>query len=118
MSTGFRSSSTTRNGIPGWGGCRRRRSGSRTRLQRQRYRLLLPPERAPTPQAETARPVSRGKLKDIKIRGYVTNVTSPTEFEIEDYRITRDQSFVLDFENDAAELRFRPEEIRVGVESR
>lgn len=30
------------------------------------------------------------KPREIKIKGYVTNVTSPTQFEIEDYRITRD----------------------------
>jgi hypothetical protein len=28
------------------------------------------------------------KIKEIKIRGYVTAINSPTSFEIEDYRIT------------------------------
>ena len=39
------------------------------------------------------------RLKDLKIRGYVTSVVSATEFEIEDYRITRDTGFVIDLEN-------------------
>ena len=56
------------------------------------------------------------KVKSVTIRGYVTNVTSPTQFEIEDYRITRDSSFILDFENASPELQFKPEDIRVGVE--
>jgi hypothetical protein len=54
--------------------------------------------------------------RQIKIKGYVTNVVSPTQFDIEDYRITRDAVFALEFENDASELRFRPEDIKVGVE--
>jgi hypothetical protein len=29
--------------------------------------------------------------RQIKIKGYVTNVLSPTKVEIEDYRITRDE---------------------------
>lgn len=56
------------------------------------------------------------KVKDIKIRGYVTAVISPTQFEIEDYRITRDEGFSLDLENVSPELQFKPEDIRVGVE--
>jgi len=54
--------------------------------------------------------------KEIKIRGYITAVTSPTQFEIEDYRITRDDSFVLDFDNASPEVQFKLEDIRVGVE--
>ena len=56
------------------------------------------------------------KVKDVKIRGYVTAVNSPTQFEIEDYRITRDEGFALDFENASPDLRFNLEDIRVGVE--
>ena len=56
------------------------------------------------------------KAKDVKIRGYVTVVTSPTRFEIEDYRINRDEGFVLDFENASPDLQFKIEDIRVGVE--
>ena len=54
--------------------------------------------------------------KDIKIRGYVTNVVSPTEFEIEDYKITRERAFVLDFDNADPELKFNLDDIRVGIE--
>ena len=56
------------------------------------------------------------KLKEVKIQGYVTDVKSPTVFEIEDYRITRDQGFVLDFENASPDISFKAEDIRVGVE--
>lgn len=58
--------------------------------------------------------------KEKKIRGYVTAIHSPTSFEIEDYRITRDESVVLDFEKeddaDKTPIDFRPEDIRVGTE--
>lgn len=56
------------------------------------------------------------KLKDVKIRGYVTEFRSPTSFDIEDYRITRDEGFVLDFENASPEITFGLNDIRVGVE--
>lgn len=68
------------------------------------------PERRPAPVGTAS------KGKSIKIRGYVTHVVSPTEFEIEDYRITRDTSLVLDFENADPALQFNPGDIRVGVE--
>jgi hypothetical protein len=57
--------------------------------------------------------------KEIKIHGFVTNVNSPTSFEIDDYRITRDTSLVLDIEKDESGLAtatFKPEDIRVGTE--
>lgn len=92
-----------------------------------------PPPATPAPSPATAAPAPargpvvaveredaasprRGKGKDITIRGYVTEVTSPTEFEIEDYRISRDHGFVLDFENASPDVQFRVEDIRVGVE--
>jgi Zn-dependent protease with chaperone function len=55
--------------------------------------------------------------KEIKIKGYVTNIVSPTVFEIEDYRITRDVSLVLEFEKDeeGGNVEFHPEELRVGT---
>jgi Zn-dependent protease with chaperone function len=58
----------------------------------------------------------QAKLRDVKIRGYVTEFRSPTDFDIEDYRITRDQNFVLDFENASPEITFALNDIRVGVE--
>ena len=57
-----------------------------------------------------------GKLKDTKIRGYVTSVTSPTQFDIEDYRITRDDALSFDFENPSPDISFGLSDIRVGVE--
>ena len=75
-----------------------------------------PQAQLPPPPPVTANTVVRGKPKNITIRGYVTSVTSPTEFDIEDYRIRRDDQFALDLENADPEIRFRFEDIRVGVE--
>ena len=69
------------------------------------YPVLISPAFAQTP-----------KLKDVKIRGYVTEFRSPTSFDIEDYRITREEAFTLDFENADPEIAFGLEDIRVGVE--
>jgi hypothetical protein len=46
----------------------------------------------------------------------VTEFRSPTDFDIEDYRITRDAAFVLDFENADPAVVFQLHDIRVGVE--
>ena len=57
--------------------------------------------------------------KEVKIHGFVTAVNSPTSFEIDEYRITRDATIVLEMEKDetgAATATFRPEDIRVGTE--
>lgn len=56
------------------------------------------------------------KPKKIKIRGYITNIISPTSFEIDDYKITKDKSVVLEFENKESGVQFKPEDIRVGTE--
>ncbi len=57
------------------------------------------------------------KIKKVKIRGYITKINSPTSFEIDDYRVTRDEALVLDFENvDNGDVKFKPEDIRVGTE--
>ena len=56
------------------------------------------------------------KLKDVKIRGYVTEFRSSTDFDIEDYRVSRDQAFALDFENASPDITFQLQDIRVGVE--
>jgi hypothetical protein len=60
--------------------------------------------------------IAQAKLKEVKIRGYVTDFRSPTDFDIEDYRITRDESFALDFDNASPEISFALNDIRVGVE--
>src|SRR5260370_13027124 len=57
--------------------------------------------------------------KDAKIHGFVTTVNSPTNFEIDDYKITRDMQLVLEVEKDesgGATASFNPEDIRVGTE--
>jgi hypothetical protein len=57
--------------------------------------------------------------KPVKIHGFVTAFNSPTSFEIEDYKITRDTTLVMDVEKeDDGELlaTFRPEDIRIGTE--
>ena len=56
------------------------------------------------------------RVKEVKIRGYVTEFRSPTDFDIEDYRITRDQAFALDFANASPDVTFQLNDIRVGVE--
>jgi peptidase M48-like protein len=68
------------------------------------------PLQVPKAQEQTA------KLKEVKIRGYVTDFKSPTNFDIEDYRITRDDAFTLDFENASPDITFGLNDIRVGVE--
>jgi Zn-dependent protease with chaperone function len=59
--------------------------------------------------------VSSAKPKEVKIRGYITQLVSPTSFEIEDYRITSEESLVLEFENQTAGLSFKKEDLRVGT---
>jgi hypothetical protein len=57
--------------------------------------------------------------KDYKIHGFVTSITSPTSFDIDDYRITRDNTLSLEIEKDSddgAAASFKPEDIRVGTE--
>jgi len=59
---------------------------------------------------------SAGPQKKIKIHGYVTNILSPNSFEIEDYKIMKDQEFVLEFENQGTDVSFNLEDIRIGTE--
>jgi peptidase M48-like protein len=74
------------------------------------------PPVAAQPRTPAGQPAASAKLREIKIRGYVTEMRSPTDFDIEDYRITRDEAFVLDFENASPDVTFRLQDIRVGVE--
>jgi hypothetical protein len=57
-----------------------------------------------------------GATKNVKIHGYVTQVTSPTNFEIEDYRVTSDRGLALDFDNAGPDVKFVLQDLRVGVE--
>jgi hypothetical protein len=57
--------------------------------------------------------------KEVTIHGFVTDVKSPTSFEIDDYKVTRDRSLVFDLEKqegDKTLTAFKPEDIRVGTE--
>lgn len=58
--------------------------------------------------------------KERKLRGYVTAVHSPTSFEIDDVRMTRDPATTLEFEkeddSDKSPVDFQAEDIRVGTE--
>jgi len=67
------------------------------------------------PTQLTADGASAAKTKDVKIRGYVTNVVSPTQFEIEDYRVSYEGvALALDKSTDDGDVKF--EGLRVGVE--
>jgi len=53
----------------------------------------------------------------VKIHGYITDLASPRSFEIDDYRITRDDSVVFDLDKgDYPDAIFRPEDLRIGTE--
>jgi len=57
--------------------------------------------------------------KPVKIHGFVTAFNSPTSFDIEDYKITRDSTLVMEIEKEddgGALATFKPEDIRVGTE--
>jgi Peptidase family M48/Domain of unknown function (DUF5666) len=57
--------------------------------------------------------------KDVTIHGFVTAINSPTSFEIDDYKVTRDKTVSLDLEMQQADNSldtFRPEDIRIGTE--
>src|ERR1700733_605885 len=62
---------------------------------------------------------SASAAKDLKVHGFVTAVNSPTSFEINDYKITRDLNLTMmvkKAKSDPAVTTFNPEEIRVGTE--
>jgi Peptidase family M48 len=62
---------------------------------------------------------SLANAKDTTIHGFVTDVKSPTSFEIDDYKITRDNSLIFDIDkgkDDDSPATFKPEDIRVGTE--
>jgi hypothetical protein len=56
--------------------------------------------------------------KDVTIHGFVTAINSPTTFEIDDYKVTRDKAVLLDLEKQADNSldAFKPEDIRIGTE--
>ena len=58
--------------------------------------------------------------KDVKIHGYITELKSPTEFQIDEYRINRDATLELEIEKDENDpkspITFTPSDLRVGSE--
>ncbi len=56
--------------------------------------------------------------KDVTIHGFVTEVNSPTNFEIDDYKITRDKLLAVDLETDSDKSAgaLKADDIRVGTE--
>jgi hypothetical protein len=53
----------------------------------------------------------------VKIHGYITSISSPGKFDIDDYRIVSNKSVVFDLDKgDYADAVFRPEDLRVGTE--
>ncbi len=55
-------------------------------------------------------------VKSVKINGYITNVISPTVFEIDDVKVSRSESLIFNLENQNQAIQFKPEDIRVGTE--
>jgi Peptidase family M48/Domain of unknown function (DUF5666) len=55
-------------------------------------------------------------VKQVKIRGYITNIISPTVFEIDDVKVSRSETLIFNLENQDATVNFKPENIRVGTE--
>ena len=58
------------------------------------------------------------EAKDSKVHGYVTAVRNATSFDIDDYRIMRDESVTIEFDrdDDDEEAADFPKDIRVGSE--
>ncbi|HEY3837971.1 MAG TPA: M48 family metalloprotease [Bryobacteraceae bacterium] len=53
----------------------------------------------------------------VKVHGYVTGIVSPKAFDVDGYRVTRDDSLAFDVDKgDFADATFRPEDLRVGTE--
>src|SRR5690348_1629785 len=59
---------------------------------------------------------SLGLAKPTKIRGYVTEVHSATAFDIDDYRVMRDESLTLEFDKEDDDTPGVPKDIRIGTE--
>ena len=62
--------------------------------------------------------IAVAELQPITILGYVTDITSPTSFEIEDYRIDRDPDLVLEMEKAKGgdSIYVGPVDILIGTE--
>lgn len=65
----------------------------------------------------TITPISSAKEKDFTVRGYVTQVLSPTSFEMDDYSMYVDPKVEVNLENiDDKSIKFDPQKhLRVGT---
>jgi hypothetical protein len=91
------------------------RSGSDTQLSR-RWQPVADqrvPRQEPASAPEPGEPL---KTREVRITGYVTAVTSPTAFEIDDYRITHDDDLTMQFDNRGSDVQFNIANIEVGTE--
>jgi hypothetical protein len=62
---------------------------------------------------------SPANAKDVTMHGFVTHVKSPTSFEIDEFKVTRDNTLLFNLkteEGDKSVAAFKPEDIRVGTE--
>jgi Zn-dependent protease with chaperone function len=80
-------------------------------VDRQSQQSVTQPQGAGEPERSQS-----AKTRELKIHGYVTAINPPTSFDIEDYRITRDAAFKLEFDNPSTDLTFKIEDVRVGTE--
>lgn len=62
--------------------------------------------------------VATGSAKSIKLHGYVTEIRTQHSFDIDDYRVSRDNTVSLEFEKDedSGEKAIIPEDVRIGTE--
>jgi hypothetical protein len=60
--------------------------------------------------------ISFAQKQEIKVRGFVTAINTPTSFEIADYRVTRGTDVSLEFQDAGPDVTFRSEDFRVGIE--
>src|SRR5688572_7939409 len=60
---------------------------------------------------------SSAKIKNLRFSGYITQVSSPTSFQVDDYRVTVENTRDIQLENiDSKAIKFDPiEKIKVGT---
>lgn len=79
--------------------------------------VMAPANDTPTPKLRPAPARSASSPgKKVKIHGYVTEVRSQTSFEVDDYRVMRDQTLEIDVEKEGDDSEDLPKQIRVGTE--
>jgi hypothetical protein len=64
----------------------------------------------------SAASVTYAQKDEIKIRGFVTALSSQNSFAIADYQVTRGRDVALEFQDNGPDVTFRPEDFRVGIE--